>query len=88
LGKLLDINNDSGCLIDMEELANEDFVLISTETLPNQTPKINPGNMWRLWFYRLKPTGFRSYEMHCSYTDPHPRINGIHGKIILTSSFP
>jgi hypothetical protein len=80
--ELLDIVSHSGCLLNMEELANEQFFLIAVETIMEETSKVLPIDEIKLEFNGLKSSSSSTVEMLFGNSNPKRRWNNIHLEVI------
>jgi hypothetical protein len=75
-------------LADVEELADEEFVLISAKTLADHTAEVGTILFHEFAFHGLKPTASSTGELHRGAFHPHGRIDGIQIEVILGTSHP
>jgi hypothetical protein len=72
----------------VEELAKEELVLVSTEAFMDHGTKCWPVSSRDTLFHRLEPTGRGASETHGRDTNPDRRMDMVHIKVILSASYP
>jgi hypothetical protein len=86
-GKSLNIISDSRSLVDMEHLAWQSVILVTTKVLVQEFTEVRPWNTIRVC-KGLNPASGSTLKVHAGHLDPPARRHIIHLKIILGLRYP
>lgn len=75
-------------MADVEILAQEEFVLITTKTLVDQGTEGRPIKRRKLLLDGLQLALGGFCEMHCGHMDPHRSLHSIHFEVIRGTGHP